>query len=152
MSGKIAISMAMSGIAATMLCLGTTLHKRMGVPIPCTRESCTKLKLNSKEAQIIKDATLIMIDEISMMNWKILNMLDRMRRMLMDSDVFMGGKCMVLMGDLRQCPPVVKGGKRPDIVSDSIINRESWQHFKIHHLTKNMRVERMISRHPERKK
>ena len=70
MSGKIAISTAISGIAATMLRLGTTLHRRMGVPIPCTQESCTKLKLNSKEAQIIKDATLIMIDEISMMNWK----------------------------------------------------------------------------------
>ena len=71
MSGKIAISTAMSGIAATMLRLGTTLHKQMGVPIPCTRESCSKLRLNLKEAQIIRDATLIMIDEISMMNLKI---------------------------------------------------------------------------------
>ena len=152
MSGKIAISTAMSGIAATMLRLGTTLHKRMGVPIPCTRDSCSKLKLNSREAQTIRDATLIMIDEISMMNWKILNMLDRMLRVLMDCDVLMGGKCVILMGDLRQCPPVVKGGKRPDIVSDSIINGESWPFFKVHHLIKNMRVERMISKYPERKK
>ena len=75
-----------------------------------------------------------------------------MLRILMYSGVFMGGKCMILMGDLRQCPPVVKGGKRPHVVSDSIINGESWPYFKIHHLTKNMRVERMISRHPEREK
>ena len=59
---------------------------------------------------------------------------------------------MILMGDLRQCPPVVKGGERSDIVSDSIINGVSWSFFKVHHLTKNMRVERMISRHPEREK
>ena len=93
-----------------------------------------------------------MIDEISMMNWGILNILDQMLRVLMDSDVFMCGKCVILLGDLRQCPPIVRGEKRPDIVSDSIINRESWQYFKIHRLTKNMRGERMISRHPERKK
>ena len=85
-----------------------------------------------------------MIDEIFMVNWKILNVLDRMLQILMDSGVFMGGKCVILMGDLRQCPPVVKGGKRPDIVSDSIINGESWPFFKVRHLTKDMRVERMM--------
>ena len=57
----------MLGIAATMRRLGTTLHKCMGVPIPCKRDSSSKLKLNSKEAQIIREALLIMIDEISMM-------------------------------------------------------------------------------------
>ena len=57
-----------------------------------------------------------------------------------------------MLEDLRQCLPVVKGGKRPAVVSDSIINGESWPFFKVHHLTKKMRVERMISRHPEREK
>ena len=58
-----------SGIAATMLRLGTTLHKRAGVPIPCEDDSCSKLLLNSKEAQVSREAALIMIDEMSMMNW-----------------------------------------------------------------------------------
>ena len=141
----------MLGIAATMLRLGTTLHKRMGVPIPCERDSTSKLKLNSKEAQIIREAVLIMIDEISMMNWKILNMLDRMLRILMNKDEYMGGKCIVLMGDLRQCPPVVRGGKRPQVAADSIIHGESWTSFKVHRLHKNMRVEKMILQYPERR-
>ena len=46
-----------------------------------------------------------------------------MLRIVMDSDMFMGGTCVILMGGLRQCPPVLKAGERPDIVSDSIINR-----------------------------
>ena len=83
-----------------MLRLGTTLHKHAGVPIPCENDSCSKLLLNSKEAQVIREAALIMIDEISMMNWKILNMLDRILRSLMNKDDYMGGKCIVLMGDL----------------------------------------------------
>ena len=140
-----------SGIAATMLRLGTTLHKRAGVPIPCEDDSCSKLLLNSKEAQVIREAALIMIDEISMMNWKFLNMLDRMLRSLMNKDDYMGGKCIVLMGDLRQCPPVVKRGKQAQVAADSIIHGESWQLFKVHRLHKNMRVERMISQYPERK-
>ena len=102
--------------------MSTTLHKQMCVPILCTHEPCSKLKLESKEAQLIRDATLIMIDGIFMMNWKLLNMLDQVFRVLMNCDVFMGGKYMILMGGLRQCPPVPKGGKQPDIVSDSINN------------------------------
>ena len=56
------------------------------------------------------------------------------------------------MGNSRQCPPVVKRGKQPDIVSDSIINGESWMFYKVHHLTKNGRVARVILRHPDRKR
>ena len=150
MKGKIAIAAALSGIAATMLRLGTTLHRRFGIPIPCLNDSCSKLKINSKEVQLIIEAALIMIDEISMMNWKILNMLDRFLREIMNCDEFMGGKCVVLMGDLRQCPSVVKGGRRPHVVADSITNSACWMHFKVHKLTKNMRIERMIQRYPER--
>ena len=65
------------------------------------------LLLNSTEAQIIREAVLIMIDEISMTNWKILNMLDRKLRTLMNKDEYMGGKCIVLVEDLRQCPSVL---------------------------------------------
>ena len=58
---------------------------------------------------------------------------------------FMGDKCVLLMGDLRQCPPVVTGGSRPSIVEASVINADSWHEFTKHQLTKNMRVERIIA-------
>ena len=58
---KIALSMAMSGIAATLLILGTTFHRRMGAPIPCLSDSSSNISLNSKQAKIIKEAALIMI-------------------------------------------------------------------------------------------
>ena len=57
----------MSSIAATVLRPGITLHKYMRVPIPFEQGSCPKHLLNSKEAQIIREVMLIMIDEISMM-------------------------------------------------------------------------------------
>ena len=78
-------------------------------------------------------------------------MLDCMLRSLMNKDDYMGGKCIVLMGDLRQCPPVVRRGKRAQVAADSIIHGESWRLFKVHRLHKNIRVERTISQYPERK-
>ena len=61
----IAIATALSGIAATLLKLGTTFHRRFGAPIPDFKDSCSKIKFNSKEAILIKHAYLIMIDELS---------------------------------------------------------------------------------------
>ena len=149
-SGKVALATALSGIASTILRLGKTFHRQFGAPIPCYSDSCSNLKINSKEACLIVASSLIMVDEVSMMNWKLLDMLDRFLRLLMDNDTYMGGKCVILTGDLRQCPPVVTGGKRPAIVSASVINSEIWSQFTAHRLTINMRVERLISASPER--
>ena len=62
-SGKIAVATAMSGIAATLLTLGTTCHKWFGVPVPCTANKSSKHKLNSNESRIINEAKVIMIDK-----------------------------------------------------------------------------------------
>ena len=53
-NGNVAVACAMSGIAATLLSLGTTCHKRFGVPVPCTEDSSSKHKLNSNESTLIK--------------------------------------------------------------------------------------------------
>lgn len=58
------LAMALSGIAATLLKLGTTFHKRFGVPIPCLSDSSSNIGLGSKQTQLIRDAAIIMIDEI----------------------------------------------------------------------------------------
>ena len=56
MMEEIAISQVLSGIAATLLQLGTTFHWHFGAPIPCAAQSCSNLKLNSNEALIIKNS------------------------------------------------------------------------------------------------
>ena len=144
MNGKIAIATAMSGIAATLLTMGSTFHRRMAAPIPCQATSTSKLKLNSNEARLIKEAALIIVDEVSMMDYKLLDLLDRFLRVLMENDTFMGGKLIVLMHDFRQILPVVPRGSRATIVSTSVMSSEAWAQFKSLHLTRNMRVERLI--------
>ena len=116
---------------------GRTFHRRFGAPIPCFSDSSSKLKLNSRETKIIREAKLIMIDEISMMNWKLMNMFERFLWQVMDCDKHMGGKCVVVMGDMRQCPPVVVGGQRAHVVSDSVTKSECWEHFQVHKMKKS---------------
>ncbi|KAL7555308.1 hypothetical protein ACHAWF_019019, partial [Thalassiosira exigua] len=149
---KIAIACAMSGIAATLLRLGTTFHRRFAAPIPCNPDSCSKLKLNSNEARIIKEACLIMIDEVSMMDYKLLDMLDRFLKELMQCDKFMGGKLIILMHDFRQILPVATGGNRGSIVNAAVTTSDVWNHFTQLTLTKNMRVERMLRLNPSPQK
>ena len=139
----IAIAAAMSGISSTLMKMATTFHKRFGCPIPCFDDSTSKHKLNSNEALLIKKAKIIIVDEVSMMHYKQLEMLDRFLKELMKSDEYMGGKLIILMHDFRQILPVVPGGSRAMISASSIIHSVMWNSFKTLHLTRNMRVEKM---------
>ena len=76
-NNDIAIATAKSGIAATLISLGSTFHKRFGIPVPCEEFSTSNLKINSQKAQMIKDAKVIFVDEVSMMHCHQLNCLDR---------------------------------------------------------------------------
>ena len=141
---SIAIACALSGIAATLMAMGTTFHRRFGAPINADEDSCSNLELDSDEAKIIRQAAIIIIDEVSMMKYTLLDMLDNFLKKLMGNDQFMGGKVVILLHDFRQILPVVKGGARAQIVSSAVINSNVWKHFTTLKLNRNMRVERLI--------
>ena len=150
MTGHIAIATALSGIAATLLTQGTTFHKRFGAPIPCFKDSVSKMQLQSIDAEIIRQAELIIIDEVSMMSFKLLDVLDRLLQELMENNETMGGKTVLLMYDFRQLLPVVPGRGRADVVSETVLNSSIWRQFEELSLHNNMRVQRMIDEYPER--
>ena len=85
-----------------------------------------------------------MIDEISMMDFNLLELLDHFLRVLMEHNVFMGGKLIILMHDFRQTLHVVPGASQATIVSTSVLSSESWAHFTSWNLTKNTRLERLL--------
>ena len=141
MQNKIAFATALSGIAATLMRKGTTFHRRFGAPCNCTMESMSSIKLGSKEAEHIRKASIIFIDEVSMMNRELLDFLDRFLRSVTNTDMPMGDKLVVLMHDFRQLLPVVQRGSRGDIVHSCVTFSDVWKHFTTLQLTKNMRVE-----------
>ena len=50
------------------------------------------------------------------------------------------GQVLVLMGDWRQCPPVVPNGDMYEVVNASMINSRFWPMFKIVKFTTNLRL------------
>jgi len=85
-----------------------------------------------------------MIDEVSMMNYRLLDLLDRFLKELMGNNQYMGGKLVILMHDFRQILPVVPQGNRADIISAAVINSEIWSHFVPLKLRQNLRVQKML--------
>lgn len=140
--GKTALCFATTGIAATMLEGGMTAHRGFGLPIKLDRASKSMLETDSAQANSLREAAVLMIDEISMLSTHALTVIDRLLREIMRKpfDPF-GGKVMVLGGDFRQLLPVVRAGNRTTIMEVCVVSNPLWPLFKTVILSKNMRAE-----------
>ena len=139
--GCVALAMATTGIAATLLQLGRTFHSRMKAPLDPDESSTLSISAQSPLAQLIRMAKLFLIDEATMLNKALLEAMDRtLRDILMQPDLPFGGKIVILAGDFKQCLPVIPGASRAGIVKQAVNKSYLWQHFQILELTRNMRV------------
>ena len=99
--GCVALAMATTGIAATVLLLGRTYHSRMKAPLTPGPEGNLNITAQSVLAKLIRRAKLLLIDEVTMMHRLHLEMLDRTLRDIMGVDQPFGGKIIILSGDFR---------------------------------------------------
>lgn len=102
---------ASTGIAATHIG-GMTIHSWSGLG---TREELTARDLDSiiGKEYLVKRFTrthVLIIDEISMLDAGVLNMVDRVLKAARDSTEPFGGMQVVFVGDFFQLPPIVKNG------------------------------------------
>lgn len=74
------------------------------------------LNVSKQKRRLISSLTLLVIDEISMVRPDILDAIDSILRRLRNSTLPFGGVQLLLIGDLRQLPPVVR--------------EEEWQHLR----------------------
>ena len=138
--GKSVLCVASTGIAATLI-NGMTAHKQFGIPVPCHENSTSHIRLNSKEATLLTQASLLIWDESSMAHKDMLSCLDRLLQDLMGNTDPFGGKCLVLGGDFRQCLPVVPHGTSAQQASACLKASTLWHNFEQLSLTENIRAE-----------
>ena len=138
--GKIALACASSGIAALLLSKGRTTHSRFKIPLILTTTSTCNIKVNSKLAELIREASLIIWDEAPMTHRFAFEALDKTFKDIMSSKDPFGGKIMLLGGDFRQILPVVQKGTRSDIVNASLCRSSLWIDIEVLKLQQNMRV------------
>jgi len=103
---------ASTGIAATHI-RGTTIHSWSGVGAnrDISDEGFDQLAKNRMAVRRIREARVLVIDEVSMLDARVLSLVERMcRRAKGSTSLPFGGLQVVLVGDFFQLPPVSREG------------------------------------------
>lgn len=118
---------ASTGIAATHIG-GMTIHSWSGVGIKDYLSPADLDFIASKEKVVkrVKATQVLVIDEISMLDGKILNSVDKILRTIRNSEEPFGGIQVVCIGDFFQLPPVTRQG---DIMTYAFMS-EAWLSLK----------------------
>lgn len=117
---------ASTGIAATLLDGGQTVHRGFGLPVPMDSDSLSKIIPGTYLANILKYSDVLMIDEISMLSTNGLRIMDDILRKVTAVNEPYGGKVIVFGGDFRQLLPVVENGNRTQIVAECVVSNKLW--------------------------
>ena len=89
----IALAVASSGIAATLLPGGRTAHATFKLPIDMKDDKpVCNMSPDSKEAEVVKECALIIWDECTMSHRKAFEAVDRLLRDITKTNEIMGGK------------------------------------------------------------
>lgn len=120
---------ASTGIAATHIG-GTTIHSWSGLGIKdfLSDWDRDRLRQNERLVKRYNAADVLVIDEVSMLHGKRLDLVNESCKLLRDSEKPFGGLQVILVGDLFQLPPVNRGGEMIDFAHTSA----AWQELAPH--------------------
>ncbi|XP_064215709.1 uncharacterized protein LOC107398926 [Tribolium castaneum] len=133
------IAMAWTGMAATLLKEGKTVHKSFRLPLLLTETTVGGFAEETTDSNFVKNTALIIWDEASMAPRKAVLAIDRYLRRLMNIDREFGGKIVVFGGDFRQLLPVVPRAHAGEILNECVQAVPFWDNVVKLKLTQNMR-------------
>ncbi|XP_029647710.1 uncharacterized protein LOC115221648 [Octopus sinensis] len=139
---RIAIAVASSGIAATLLHGSRTAHSPFKLPLDLTKQGnpTCNVSRGSAMGNLLTECSLIIWDEAAMCHKAAFEALERSLQDLRRNMRVMGGVIVLLSGNFRQTLPVIPWGTRADEVNASIKSSYLWHHSEKLHLSTNMRV------------
>ena len=122
---------ASTGIAATHM-NGTTIHSWSGIGIKdeMTDRDLTNLSRKQFLADRLKDTAVLIIDEISMLHAKQINLVSQVLKHVRKNDKAFGGIQVVVAGDFFQLPPI--GSKGESNREKFAFMSEAWLEAKFH--------------------
>ncbi|CAN0571068.1 unnamed protein product, partial [Ectocarpus sp. 12 AP-2014] len=138
---KLVLCAASTGIAALILPGGLTAHSTFKLPFgdAAVEGSVCNVEAESERAHVLKNASLIIWDEIVMSGKYSPEALDLTLKDLLKNDRPFGGKCVLMSGDWCQVAPVLKFGTPSEIVEHAFLSSHLWQNVKRFRLTTSMR-------------
>ena len=140
---EIALALASSGIAATLLDGGRTAHSALKLPLNMqnTDTPTCNINKNSGMGKVLRESEIIIWDEVTMAHKKSLEALDRTMKDLRENNQLFGGALILLSGDFRQTLPVIPRSTPADELNACIKASVLWRHAKKFTLETNMRVQ-----------
>ncbi|XP_029172028.1 uncharacterized protein LOC114941268 [Nylanderia fulva] len=140
---KIALAVASSGIAATLLDGGRTAHSTFKLPLDIHNKpnALCNIKKNSGIAAVLRKSSLIIWDECTMAHKYSLEALHRTMQDLKGNDKLFGGAILLLSGDLRQTLPVIPRSTFADEINACLKQSFLWRSVETLRLTINMRIQ-----------
>lgn len=121
--GKHVAVTATTGLAATHL-NGSTIHAWSGIGVYDEIDDKYISKLSKQRQDLIQNADILVIDEISMLHDFRLDLIDQVTRRIRETDAPFGGLQVVLCGDFYQLPPV---NRRDSRQGSFVVSSQAWQ-------------------------
>ncbi|CAI6376445.1 unnamed protein product [Macrosiphum euphorbiae] len=139
---KIALAVASSGIAATLLDGGRTAHSTFKLPLDVYNkpDAMCNIKKNSGIAAVLRKSSIIIWDECTMAHKYSLEALNRTMQDLNSNNKIFGGAILLLSGDFRQTLPVIPRSTFAYESNACLKKSFLWRSVETLRLTINMRV------------
>ena len=140
--GEIALAVASSGIAATLLPGGRAAHStfKLLLNLATSDSPVCNISKGTGPAKLLKSCKLIVYDECTMAHNKALEALDQTLRDIRGNDRLMGGVMVLLSGDFRQTLPIIPKGTPADELNACLKVSPLWPQRHQLQLHENMRV------------
>ncbi|KAK0409667.1 hypothetical protein QR680_004685 [Steinernema hermaphroditum] len=141
-SGHNVLCTAHTGVAATLLPNGATVHRSFGIPITAEEQMESQISLETTKAEELSKVDVILWDEATMSDRRVYNCVDRLLRALHEenSEEPFGGVMIIAGGDWKQTLPIVKEVRNEGVLSYTLKKSTLWQRFVQFHLKTNMRA------------
>ncbi|XP_054091748.1 uncharacterized protein LOC128923513 [Zeugodacus cucurbitae] len=139
---NIAVAVASSGIAATLLEGCRTAHSAFKLPLnlQTIEEPMCNIAKHSAMAKFLATSKIIIWDECTMAHKRALEALNRTLKDLRNDSRCFGGAMILLSGIFRQILPVIPRSTAADEINACLKSSNLWRYVKKLQLTTNMRV------------
>ncbi|XP_044588777.1 ATP-dependent DNA helicase PIF1-like [Cotesia glomerata] len=130
----IALAVASSGIAATLLDGGRTAHSVFKLPLNIQNnpDAVCNIKKQSSMATVLKRCKIIIWNECTMAHKHSLEALNRTLKDIKNSDKLFGGTLLVLSGDFRQTLPVIPRSTYADEINACLKSSPLWPNLTLY--------------------
>ena len=142
--GRVVTVTASSAKAALHYDGGITAHKGFGIKVPPEGEEHTRLESkygpNHRNSKLVLASSLLVIDEITMLNRQTFEAIDAYLRQINNNNVPFGGMPIVCLGDFGQLPAVTKAPGRAATLANSPASSPLFEFFHQLQLSRPMRT------------